>query len=285
LLTATTFVLGGFSREQVCTYMCPWPRFQAAMMDPDTLTVAYRDWRGEPRSKGKKRDANAPHGDCIDCNACVSVCPVGIDIRDGQQLECITCALCIDACDEMMEKVGKERGLIDYCTLNDEPRERAGQPPIPAWRHIIRLRTMVYFTLWALIGVAMIAALFIRSDIEMTVSPVRNPVFVQLSDGTIRNAYDLRLRNKSAEHRDYRVFVVAEDPFRIRVAGQESLHLEVRANETRLQRIFLEAKPDASAAARHLSDATIWVEDVSSGRNYSVQTVFNGRDDDGRHGP
>jgi cytochrome c oxidase accessory protein FixG len=123
ILTATTFVFGGFMREQVCIYMCPWPRIQAAMMDEDTITVAYREWRGEPRGKGKDRD---DLGDCIDCNACVNVCPVGIDIRDGQQLECITCALCIDACDDIMAKIGKPRGLIDYIALTDETRERAG---------------------------------------------------------------------------------------------------------------------------------------------------------------
>jgi cytochrome c oxidase accessory protein FixG len=126
ILTATTFVFGGFMREQVCIYMCPWPRIQAAMMDEDTITVAYREWRGEPRGKGKDRENL---GDCIDCNACVNVCPVGIDIRDGQQLECITCALCIDACDDIMAKVGKPRGLIDYIALTDETRERAGKAP------------------------------------------------------------------------------------------------------------------------------------------------------------
>ncbi len=101
ILTATTFVFGGFMREQVCIYMCPWPRIQAAMMDESTITVAYRDWRGEPRGKHQKH-SDAAHGDCIDCNACVNVCPTGIDIRDGQQLACITCALCIDACDDVM---------------------------------------------------------------------------------------------------------------------------------------------------------------------------------------
>jgi cytochrome c oxidase accessory protein FixG len=121
ILTATTFVFGGFMREQVCIYMCPWPRIQAAMMDEDTITVAYREWRGEPRGKGKDRENL---GDCIDCNACVNVCPVGIDIRDGQQLECITCALCIDACDDIMAKIGKPRGLIDYIALTDEARAR-----------------------------------------------------------------------------------------------------------------------------------------------------------------
>jgi cytochrome c oxidase accessory protein FixG len=101
VLTATTYLLGGIMREQVCIYMCPWPRIQAAMLDEDSLVVTYNDWRGEPRSAGTKKAAAAglAVGDCVDCNACVAVCPTGIDIRDGQQLECITCALCIDACD------------------------------------------------------------------------------------------------------------------------------------------------------------------------------------------
>ncbi len=108
LLTATTFLFGGFMREQVCIYMCPWPRIQGAMMDDDTLTVGYREWRGEPRAKKRLEDT----GDCIDCMACVNVCPMGIDIREGQQMECITCALCIDACDDTMTKIGKP------CELN-----------------------------------------------------------------------------------------------------------------------------------------------------------------------
>src|SRR6056297_3697461 len=125
ILTATTFVFGGFMREQVCIYMCPWPRIQAAMMDSDTLTVSYREHRGEPRGKHQKGREDE-FGDCIDCNACVAVCPVGIDIRKGQQLECITCALCIDACDDVMTRIGKPRGLIDYITLADqEAEERA----------------------------------------------------------------------------------------------------------------------------------------------------------------
>jgi cytochrome c oxidase accessory protein FixG len=142
ILTATTFVFGGFMREQVCIYMCPWPRIQAAMMDEDTITVAYREWRGEPRGKGKDRENL---GDCIDCNACVNVCPVGIDIRDGQQLECITCALCIDACDDIMAKVGKPRGLIDYMALTDEAQRARGHgAALSVWKHVFRLRTIIY---------------------------------------------------------------------------------------------------------------------------------------------
>ena len=127
LLTATTYTFGGLMREQVCTYMCPWPRIQGAMLDENSLTVTYNDWRGEPRTRHAKRAIaeGKPVGDCVDCNACVVVCPMGIDIRDGQQLECITCALCIDACDDVMTRLGKESGLISYATLNDYNRNMA----------------------------------------------------------------------------------------------------------------------------------------------------------------
>ncbi len=106
IFTATTYVLGGFAREQVCNYMCPWPRIQAAMFDAESLLVTYRDYRGEPRGPHKKGQSWEGRGDCVDCKACVAVCPTGIDIRDGSQLECIQCALCIDACNDIMAKVG-----------------------------------------------------------------------------------------------------------------------------------------------------------------------------------
>ncbi|MBK5198892.1 MAG: cytochrome c oxidase accessory protein CcoG, partial [Methyloceanibacter sp.] len=112
VFTATTYVLGGLAREQVCTYMCPWPRIQGAMFDRDSLLISYRAWRGEPRGPHKAGQAWEGRGDCIDCMQCVAVCPAGIDIRDGGQLECIQCALCIDACDAIMDKVGRPRGLI-----------------------------------------------------------------------------------------------------------------------------------------------------------------------------
>jgi NAD-dependent dihydropyrimidine dehydrogenase PreA subunit len=130
VLTFTTFWLGGFMREQVCVYMCPWPRIQSAMLDEKSLIVTYKDWRGEPRGslKQAKRLPGAI-GDCIDCKQCVAVCPTGIDIREGAQIGCITCGLCIDACDRVMGQVGRERGLIDYCTLEDAEHERKGGAP------------------------------------------------------------------------------------------------------------------------------------------------------------
>ncbi|PRY76934.1 cytochrome c oxidase accessory protein FixG [Yoonia maritima] len=273
VLTATTFVFGGFMREQVCNYMCPWPRIQAAMMDPETLTVAYRDWRGEPR--GKKHDNTT--GDCIDCMACVNVCPAGIDIRDGQQMECITCALCIDACDDIMAKIGKPRGLIDYLALSDQEGEAAGQPPKPIWQHVLRFRTMLYTGLWALIGFGLVFALFIRADIEMTVSPVRNPTFVTLSDGTIRNIYDIRLLNKNGDDREFHLSLTSDEILRIELEGTAERSITVPANETMLQRVYVSARPGDAPATADRTDLRFWVEDLTSGERAHKDTIFNGR--------
>ncbi|MEM1101196.1 MAG: 4Fe-4S dicluster domain-containing protein, partial [Pseudomonadota bacterium] len=273
ILTATTFIFGGFMREQVCIYMCPWPRIQAAMMDDDTLTVAYRDWRGEPR--GKKRVETA--GDCIDCMACVNVCPMGIDIRDGQQMACITCALCIDACDDIMKKIGKPRGLVDYLALSDEPREREGMAPRPYWKHVLRPRTMIYTALWSLCGVALVFALFIRAEIDVTVAPIRNPQFVTLSDGSIRNAYDIRLRNKHGEDRPFRIRAAGDLALRAELEGTPYETVTVTANETRLQRVYLVAPHGSDPAEGDVTDIRFWIEDLASGERVHADSIFNGR--------
>ncbi|MCR9067751.1 MAG: cytochrome c oxidase accessory protein CcoG [Rhodobacteraceae bacterium] len=275
ILTATTFVFGGFMREQVCVYMCPWPRIQAAMMDEDTITVAYRDWRGEPRGHGKDRDGL---GDCIDCNACVNVCPVGIDIRDGQQLECITCALCIDACDDIMEKVGKPRGLIDYIALTDEAHERAGNPKKPVWKHIFRPRTILYTVLWSAIGIGLTVLLFIRSEIDMTVAPVRNPQFVLLSDGTSRNTYDVRIRNMTHGDTTFAFSLTSDEALRLELEGVDGLSVEVPADTTHLQRVYVLAEPGSTAADAERTDLRLWLEDTNSEARTHQDTTFFGRD-------
>ena len=175
VLTLTTFVLGGFMREQVCIYMCPWPRIQTAMLDEKSLIVTYKDWRGEPRGSVKKAEKSpGEFGDCIDCMQCVAVCPTGIDIREGPQIGCITCALCIDACDRVMKDVG-------------------------------RPRTLIYFAIWGWIGLALLFALGVRSHTDLTVSPDRNPPYMLLKDGSVRNAYTLRLRNMESRPRKMEV--------------------------------------------------------------------------------
>ncbi|BDW86812.1 cytochrome c oxidase accessory protein CcoG [Roseicyclus marinus] len=276
ILTATTFVFGGFMREQVCIYMCPWPRIQAAMMDEDTITVAYRDWRGEPRGKGKDRENL---GDCIDCYACVNVCPVGIDIRDGQQLECITCALCIDACDDIMAKVGKPRGLIDYMALTDEANERAGNPKKSVWKHIFRLRTIIYTALWSAIGIGLTVLLFVRSDIDVTVAPVRNPQFVVLSDGSIRNTYDVRIRNMTHDESAFAITLVSDQPLQVELEGQTGNTVDVPLNSTHLQRVYIIAPAGSEAAETERTDLRLWVEDLSTQTRAYRDTTFFGREE------
>ena len=277
ILTGTTFFFGGFAREQICIYACPWPRIQAAMMDEDTLTVGYREWRGEPRKHSEAVKAGEPQGDCIDCMACVNVCPMGIDIRDGQQMECITCALCIDACDYIMAKTGKPRGLIDYMALTDEQRERQGQPPKPVIKHILRPRTILYTSLWSLVGLGLLFALFIRADIDLTVAPVRNPTFVTLSDGSVRNTYEVRLRNKHGETRPFTLSVSDNDAVQLELEGTADATVEVGANAQRLQRVYLIAPAGSPAAQAERSDVRLWVEDEINGDRVYKDTIFNGK--------
>jgi cytochrome c oxidase accessory protein FixG len=285
-MTATTFLFGGFAREQICIYACPWPRIQAAMMDEYTLTVAYRDWRGEPRGKTHKGAASRPDGgakgDCIDCMACVNVCPMGIDIRDGQQLECITCALCIDACNDVMDKIGKPKGLIGYMALRDETAERAGGQPKALLKHVLRPRTILYFVLWAGIGVALMVALFMRSALDLNVTPVRNPLYVTMADGAIRNTYALRLRNKQGDTHEFTLMVTAPDGrvpegAVIALEGQPDGRVRVAADSTRTQRVYVTAENGSALAEGGQTELTLWVEDTSDQVRARVDTVFHGR--------
>ncbi len=285
ILTLTTFAFGGFAREQMCIYACPWPRIQAAMMDEDTITIGYRDWRGEPRGKqGGKTAEGVAHGDCIDCMACVNVCPMGIDIRDGQQLACITCGLCIDACNEIMDKVGKPHGLIGYLALTDEKAEREGKPVKSVWKHVFRPRTILYTVLWSGIGIALVVALFMRSPIDVNITPVRNPQYVVLSDGSIRNTYDMRLRNKFGEDHTF-TFALTNDTgenFVIALEGEDKLQVTVPANETRTQRIYVTAPAGTPAATADRTEIRIWIQDLGTEAKpgtdrVSKDTVFNGK--------
>jgi cytochrome c oxidase accessory protein FixG len=275
-LTLTTVVFGGFLREQVCIYMCPWPRIQAAMMDEDSLTVAYRDWRGEPRGKHRKSEDAAALGDCVDCAACVNVCPTGIDIRDGQQMACITCALCIDACDDVMARLGKPRGLIDYIALSDEQAERAGRPPRNLWAHVLRPRTILYAALWSGIGVALGVALLLRPDVEMSAEQVRNPLTVTLSDGSLRNTYILRLRNKHAVARDFRLSVAGGDGLTLTVEGNETAVLTVPADDTLQARVYLTAGPGSAATQTGIESLTLQADDGPGGAQAATDIRFSG---------
>jgi cytochrome c oxidase accessory protein FixG len=274
ILTLTTFFFAGIGREQVCIYACPWPRIQAAMMDEDTLTIGYRNWRGEPRGKGKNREEL---GDCIDCMACVNVCPMGIDIRDGQQLGCITCGLCIDACDEMMDKVGSPRGLIAYLALKDERNERAGNPKTPVMKHILRPRTILYVGLWTTVGVALTVALFVRPDMGITVRPERNPTYVILADGSVRNTYEVGVRNMHGDDLPYEFSLAAGTNLRMELEGEEGLVVTVPADEELKQRVYVIAPAGSAEATLDRTSIRIWVENGANAERAFKDTVFNGR--------
>lgn len=284
---ATTFAFAGFAREQMCIYACPWPRIQAAMMDEDTITIGYREWRGEPRGKLHKGETAPGNGDCIDCMACFNVCPMGIDIRNGQQLECITCGLCIDACDEMMDKIGKPRGLIAYMALKDEANERAGNKVTSVWKHIFRPRTILYFTLWSVFGIGLVALLILRSPIDFNVTPSRDPLYVVQGDGSIRNIYTLRIRNKHGSDTPYRISITSADPdvvgaIKMTLEGREDNIVTVRADELYNQRLYLDAAPGSKPATSDRSNLQIWVEEANAEGDApakdSAGTVFNGKE-------
>ncbi len=199
VLTGTTYALAGTMREQVCTYLCPWPRIQGALTDEHALNVTYRYDRGEPRGPLQKGKSFVGRGDCIDCKQCVQVCPMGIDIRDGAQLECIHCALCIDACDAIMRQVGRPTGLIAYDTDKAVAERASGQK---ATYRLIRPRTILYSALLLFVAGIMTIGYLNRNTYELSAQRDRAPPFVRLSDGSVRNGYTLKLVNKSTAEQD-----------------------------------------------------------------------------------
>ncbi|MCG8545867.1 MAG: cytochrome c oxidase accessory protein CcoG [Alphaproteobacteria bacterium] len=237
LFTATTYLLAGFAREQVCTYMCPWPRFQAAMFDEDSLIVTYQGWRGEPRGHHKKGESWDARGDCVACNQCIAVCPTGIDIRDGNQLECIGCGLCIDACNHIMARVGRPANLITYDSMARQTAEAAGKT---AHYRLVRPRTLFYLGLLLIVGGFIVYGLWSRPGVEINVLRDRSPLFVTLSDGSIRNGYTLKILNKAREPRAYTLALDGLPNATVTVVGRD-------APETIVQ---LSAAPDAVTTYR-----------------------------------
>lgn len=236
ILAGLTYLLGGIAREQVCIYMCPWPRIQGAMVDHESLMISYRDQRGEPRGPIRKSAAEKVSGDCIDCKACVAVCPMGIDIRDGLQLECIQCALCIDACDDIMTKVGRPTRLIAYDTIaNQEAMAKGGTAPVK----ILRTRIFLYAGLIALVGLIMLGTLMNRSILEANVLADRNPLFVQLANGDIRNGFTLKVLNKLHEPRTFAVSLEGLPGGQLRLGDQEKPEITVPTDVMNEVRVFV----------------------------------------------
>ncbi|HYC04590.1 MAG TPA: cytochrome c oxidase accessory protein CcoG [Azospirillaceae bacterium] len=294
MFTATTYLLAGWAREQVCTYMCPWPRFQGAMLDSQSMVVTYQAWRGEKRGpllKGAKcapqpvaapgepaplLDLWAGRGDCIDCGQCVAVCPTGIDIRDGLQVECIGCGLCIDSCNEIMAKVNRPPNLIRFDTLaNQEAKAKGGRV---GWTPV-RARTVIYAAALVLVGAIMLVALTTRATLHVSVLRDRAPLFVTLSDGDIRNAYTIKVVNKRRERLDLVLAVQGIEGAAMEVQGlgfadRGSLTVEAKPDAVETFRVFVTAPKAALAAAK--TPVTFTLREPKSGEGETYDAVFLG---------
>ena len=226
-ITLTTLVMAGLAREQVCTYMCPYARFQSAMFDKDTVVVAYDSIRGE-RDKGRlkpeKKNIKAKYrideniGDCIDCGYCVQVCPVGIDIREGLQYECISCALCVDACNTVMEAAKFPRGLIRYTSVSATEGKK-----VNLW---LKPRNLGYAVLILIAGISLFYNILHTQNIEMHVKQNRQPLYILLSDGYVQNRYDIKIFNKYKTSKRFELEVTGLANSRFEVRPEKRFSLE-----------------------------------------------------------
>lgn len=279
IFALTTYVLGGLAREQVCTYMCPWPRIQGAMTDQHTLLVSYRPERGEPRGPAHKGPGGlvdwAKRGDCIDCKACVVVCPAGIDIRDGSQLECIQCALCIDACNDIMEKIGRPRDLIAYDTVAKQEAQATGGH---ATLQIVRPRTVLYAALFVGVGVVMLVGWLNRTILEVNILADRNPPYVLLTDGSIRNAYTVKILNKLHAARTFTIEARGLPGATVAVVGgdaRDGTKVRVPTDDVRDFRVLVVvATAELQNLAAHSSPFDLVIIDTISRQEAKRQTSF-----------
>lgn len=213
--TAATYINAGWLREAVCMHMCPYARFQSVLFDKDTLTISYDAARGENRGPRKRevKPAAVGLGDCIDCQLCVQVCPTGIDIRDGLQMECIGCAACIDACDSIMDKMGYARGLVSYTS---EHQLQGGKT------HLLRPRLIGYSAVLLVMIAALVVALVERPMVSLDVTKDRG-MFRENAQGQIENIYSLKVINKTQQRQDYRLELVDADDFQLHGKTEISL--------------------------------------------------------------
>jgi cytochrome c oxidase accessory protein FixG len=214
---AATYGNAGYLREQMCKYMCPYARFQSALIDKDSLIITYDAARGDPRgSRSRKASAAAQGlGDCIDCTLCVQVCPTGIDIRDGLQNECIGCAACIDVCNDVMAKMGYPKGLIRYSTANGVAR---GWTRLQMFRRALRPRVLIYGAVLSAASVAFAASVALRSPFQFDVIKDRGTLARIVGDGAVENVYRIQIMNRTE----------APQTYRVTVGGIEGLILQAR---------------------------------------------------------
>jgi cytochrome c oxidase accessory protein FixG len=242
-LTTTTYVMAGLAREQVCTYMCPYARFQAVMFDRDTLIISYDERRGEGEAgrakiqgdlKAREARQAAGVGDCIDCGYCVQVCPTGIDIRNGLQYQCIHCALCVDACDNIMDKLGWPRGLIRYTSQNALEGAKT---------RLLKGKTLGYGAALLIMTSLLVWSIATQAQLDASVGQVRQPLYVQLSDGSIQNSYEIKINNKTQRPVDLRVELDGPEGMILDLGRLDLVRLQPEHSTTLLARVRYHVEP------------------------------------------
>ncbi len=243
-----SFLFCGVLREQVCFHMCPYARFQSVMFDRDTLIISYDTARGEPRgSRRRSADHSAMDlGSCVDCRLCVSVCPTGIDIRDGLQYGCIGCAACVDVCNTVMRRMEYPENLIQYSSEN---RDNGVQ------RSAVRPRLLGYGAVLAIMITALVWSATHRSLIDLDIIRDRNRLYRERWDGSVENVYTLRIMNREQQARSYRIQVDGEVPFEYE--GRDTVDVDASSQISVPVRLLM--KGDQRTSAPH-TDVSFTVE-------------------------
>lgn len=264
LFTAAFYFVFAWFREQVCTLVCPYGRLQGVLIDKDTINVFYDFKRGENRSKWRKGEDRtvAGKGDCIDCNQCVVVCPTGIDIRDGQQLECVNCTACIDACDEVMEKVGLPKGLIRYASENEIENRTE-------FKFTGRMKgfSLILVLLVGLLGFL----LYNRGDMEAKfIKPAGSTFFVR--DGKISNTYNYTFLNKTNDKKTVTIKVISPDHAEVTYSVSSKIVIE----RDKISKGTINISFPESEIKLSKQNITIGVYDMKGNLIDSYQTYFEG---------
>ena len=266
-----TYGNAGFMREQVCKYMCPYARFQSAMFDRDTLIVTYDEARGDPRGAGSRKNKAKTEelGSCIDCSLCVQVCPTGIDIRDGLQYECIGCGLCADVCDEVMDKVGDERGLIKYTTQNALDNKWTKSETI---KHVFRPRVLIYSTVLILLVVGLFSSLWARTPFKVDIVRDRSVLARLVEGGMLENVYRLQIMNATEDTHEYTINVSGLNNAKVGFEGAENAMIEVKPAEARWVVIDIEIPDGSLESGKHKIQFEI--EEVASKEKLTEKSIF-----------
>ncbi len=267
-----TYGNAGYLREQVCKYMCPYARFQSALIDMDSLVIAYDTGRGEARgARSRKADPKALDlGDCIDCTLCVQVCPTGIDIRDGLQNECIACAACIDVCDDVMDKMGYAPGLIRYSSGNAMEK---GWSAAQMLKRAIRPRVLIYGALLLVLGSAFLWSLGHRADFRADLSRDRGSLARMTGPGNIENTYTLHITNSDESPHRYAISV--SGPEGIRLDTPDELLVAATSDGKIPVRLVLPAAQAQASAGQTLPvNITVRTEKAGETATRSLQSTF-----------